>query len=145
MANRFQLQFVNPGSPADFVVEFHRWLPNDLGTEQPGLGWNCEILLDRRPGHGPPELSEDYIQSRRHLSIGNSKSNSLVRGQTFSSDGGLETIGAWPHKSYLRSGREVEILCTREADAKRAVPRPSGRAVTSNLNALSASQVPIER
>jgi len=48
-------------------------LPNYLDTEKPSLWWNGEILLDRRPGRGPCELSEDYVQTRRQLSFANSK------------------------------------------------------------------------
>ena len=84
MANRFEPQFINPGCTADFVDEFHRRLPNYLDTEKLGLGRNGEILLDRRPGRGSFELPEDYIEAGWHLSIGNSKSNSLVCGYTFS-------------------------------------------------------------
>ena len=65
-----------------------------FATEKFGLGRNGEILLDRRPGHGSLELSEDYIEAVWHLSIGNSKSNPLVCGQTLSSDGRVETIWA---------------------------------------------------
>ena len=118
MANRFQPQFINPGCPTDFVVEFHRRLPNDLDTEKPGLRWNGEILLDRRPGHCSLELSEITSKRAGQLSIAYSKSNPLVGGQTLSSDGRVETIRAWPHKSQLGCGREVEILGTRKADAK---------------------------
>ena len=94
MANRFQLQFINPGCPTDFVVEFYRRLPNNLDAEKLGLRCNGEILLNRRPGRGSRELSEDYIHACRQLSIAYSKSNPLVCGQTFSSDGRVETIWA---------------------------------------------------
>ena len=144
MANWFQFQITNPGSPTDFVVEPHRRLANDLNSEQPGLPWNHEFLIDRRRGHCSLEPSECYIQTRGQLSIGYLKSNSLVGGQALCSDGRVQTIRARRHRSYLGCSREVKILCACEADAKGAVTRPSGRAVTGDINALSVPEVPIE-
>ena len=48
-------------------------------------------------------------------------------------------------KANCDAAANAEILSAREADAKRAFSRPSSCAVTRNLNALGARDVPIER
>ena len=101
-------------------------------------------MIDRRPRHCSFELSECYIQTCWQLSIGYSKSNSLVGGQALSSDRRAQMVRTRGYKGHLRRSGEVEILRACEADTKRAVHGLGCRAVTGDINALSVREVPIE-
>jgi len=84
--NRFELQLVDPGCTLDFVIKFHGEPADHLDPEKPGVRCNYKIAIDAGPRAASGELSEDVILTRRQFSIGNSKTDSLIGGQSFRTD-----------------------------------------------------------